>query len=249
MPMKPRRRLRRCIERRLALLAPARRQRFELALATVERLVGGRRVRVLDAGCGDGLLAEAVAKRNPTWEIVAVDASPIMLAHARARLASTDLENIELVECDLTEGRTDERYDVVLAIECLSEIEDDRRALRALAGVVGPAGFLLVHVPERNWRPVFPGSPATWRHEVRHGYHRDELRRMIEETGLTVIELHGSYRRSVQVAQEIRDRVKRGPIWLRALAFPLMVLAVRLEARGVTWGPEQALFAVAARST
>jgi len=235
------------LERRLALLAPARRQRFELALASMERRVVSRRARVLDAGCGDGLLAEAIAKRKPMWEIVGFDTSPAMLAHARARLASTRLENIALVEGDITERKADSGYDVVLAIECLAEIEDDRGALRALGDAVAPDGLLLVHVPERDWRPVLPGSPGVWRDEVRHGYTGDELFRLIEETGLTVIELHGSYRRLVQLAQEIRDRIKRAPILIRALAFPLMVLAVRLEAAGVTWGREQALFAVAVR--
>lgn len=245
--LKLRRRLRWRIEQRLALLAPSRRQRFELALGTAERLVGHQRVRVLDAGCGDGLLAEAAAKRNPAWELVGFDASPTMLAQARSRLASRGLENVELVEGDLTEGGTGAGYDVVLAIECLSEIEDDRRALQVLADAVAPGGVLLAHVPERDWRPVLSGSPTKWRHEVRHGYTRDELAELIEDTGLTVLEMHGSYRRLVQLAQEIRDRIKRGPIWLRALVFPLMVLAVRLEAIGLSWGGNQALFVVAVR--
>lgn len=242
-------RIRALLERRLALLAPARRQRFELTLATIERLAGTRQVRVLDGGCGDGLLAEAVARKNPAWLIVGLDASPTMLAQARARIASAGLENVELVEGDVTKGIAGPGYDVVLAIECLSEIEDDRQALRVLADAVAPNGFLLVHVPERHWRPVLLGSPATWRHEVRHGYDREELIGLIEGTGLTVIELHGSYRRLVQLAQEIRDRIKRAPILVRALVFPLMVLAVRLEAVGVTWGRQQALFAVAVLRT
>jgi len=245
----PRRRIGALVERRLALLAPARRQRFELTLATIERLAGTEGVRVLDAGCGDGLLAEAVARRNPAWLVVGFDASPTMLAQARTRIASTGLENVELVEGDLTQGVAGSGYDVILAIECLSEIEDDRGVLRVLAGALAPDGRLLVHVPERDWRPVLHGSPATWRHEVRHGYDRAELIELIEGTGLTVIELHGSYRRLVQVAQEMRDRIKQAPTWVRALAFPVMVLAVRLEAAGATWGRAQALFAVAAPRT
>jgi 2-polyprenyl-3-methyl-5-hydroxy-6-metoxy-1,4-benzoquinol methylase len=245
----PRRRLSALLERRLALLAPARRQRFELTIATVQRLADTRRARVLDAGCGDGLLAEAIARRNPTWRIVGLDASPTMLTQARARLASAGLENIELVEGNLTEELGGAGYDVVLAIECLSEIEEDTRALHVLAHAVAPEGLLVVQVPERDWRPVLRGSPRTWRHEVRHGYDRAELIRLIEDAGLSVIEVRGSYRRLVQLAQEIRDRIKRGPIWLRALVFPLMVLAVRLESAGLTWGREQALFAVAVRRT
>lgn len=237
------------LERRIALLAPARRQRFELTLATVERLRGDRpHLDVLDAGCEDGQLAEALARRRPAWHIVGVDASPPALERARRRIAANGVTNVELVEADLTEDVGVARYDVVLAIECLEEIDDDRRALSNLAKALVSDGILLVHVPERDWGPVLRGSAAAWRHEVRHGYSRTELVAMIEETGLTVLEIRGSYRRLVQVAQEIRDRIKHAPIWVRALAFPAMVLAVRLEGAGVTWGREQALFALAARA-
>jgi 2-polyprenyl-3-methyl-5-hydroxy-6-metoxy-1,4-benzoquinol methylase len=246
--MKLARGLRTGLERRLALLSPARRQRFELALATVERLRGDQRhLDVLDAGCEDGQLAEALARRRPTWHIVGADASPEALERARRRIAANGVANVELVEADLSAGTGDGRYDVVLAIECLEEIDDDRRALSNLATALSSDGILLLHVPERDWRPVLRGSASTWRHEVRHGYDRTELVEMIEETGLTVVEIHGSYRRLVQLAQEIRDRVKTSPIWVRALAFPSMVLAVRLERAGFTWGREQALFAVAVR--
>ena len=92
------------------------------------------------------------------------------------------------------------------------------------------------------------GSAATWRHEVRHGYSRTELVALIEEAGLSVVEVHGTYRGLVQLMQVFRDRIKTRPTWVRSLAFPLMVVAVRLEGAGLSWGPEQALFAVAARS-
>lgn len=237
------------LERRIALLSPARRQRYELALATVERLRGDRdRLDVLDAGCEDGQLAEALARRRPAWRIVGADASPAALERARRRITANGVANVELVEADLTEGIEGARYDVLLAIECLVEIEDDRRALANLAKALAADGILLLHVPERDWQPVLPGSAGAWRHEVRRGYSREELVAMIEEAGLTVVEIRGSYRRLVQLAQEIRDRIKHAPIWVRALAFPVMVLAVRLEGVGVTWGREQALFAIAARA-
>lgn len=236
------------LERRLLLLSPSRRQRFELTRATVDRLVSRGDIHALDAGCGDGLLAEAVARQNPTWEIVGIDSSTSALARAQSRIADTDIYNIRFVEANVTEPIRGGPYDVIFAIECLEEIDDDRSALRSLAAALAPEGILLVHVPERDWRPILPGSSPTWRHEVRHGYSRTELTDQIEEAGLAVLEVRDSYHRLVQLAQEIRDRIKATPAWLRALAFPLMVVAVRLEAAGLRWGRGQALFAVAVRS-
>jgi 2-polyprenyl-3-methyl-5-hydroxy-6-metoxy-1,4-benzoquinol methylase len=236
------------LEARLRLLSPARRQRFALTLATIETWAGAGSLQVLDAGCGDGVFTEALGRRHPAWRVVGIDVSSPALAQARNRVAAGAVPNVDFVASNLTADLGTSLYNVVLAIECLVEIEDDRRALRMLATAVAPEGLLVVHVPALDWRPVLPGSPATWRHEVRHGYDRSELVRMIEETGLTVVQVRGSYRRLVQAAQEIRDRIKTAPTWVRALAFPPMALAVLLEGAGLTWGREQALFAVAVRA-
>lgn len=204
-------------------------------------------VRVLDAGCGDGLLAETIARREPTWQVVGVDSSPAVLALAAARATACRLENLRFVEADLTRPFAKAQYDLIFAIECLEEIDADRAALEVLAAALVPGGFLFVHVPERDWTPTLRRSPRKWRHEVRHGYSRTELVALLEETGLAVVEVRGTYRRLVQLMQEFRDRIKTRPTWLRGLAFPLMGLAVWLEHAGFTWGPEQAVFAVAIR--
>lgn len=229
------------------MLAPARRQRFALTIASIERWAGTRRLQVLDAGCGDGLLTEEIARRHPSWRVVGVDASDTLLDRVRNRVEAAGVRNAEFVASDLTEHLGSSTYDVVLAIECLVEIEDDRRALQMLAAALAPEGLLLVHVPARDWRPVLTSSSPIWRHEVRHGYDRAELERLIEEAGLLVVETRGSYRRLVQLAQEMRDRIKAAPTWSRALALPPMMLAVWLERAGLTWGSEQAVFVVAVR--
>jgi 2-polyprenyl-3-methyl-5-hydroxy-6-metoxy-1,4-benzoquinol methylase len=244
-----RRRLGAYAEARLTLLSPSRRQRFELTLATVDRHCGDRQgVRLLDAGCGDALLSVALGRRDPTWQVVGIDASPSALEQARHRVLASGLDNVELVAGDLTGEIGGAQYDVIAAIECLEEIEDDRAALRTLASALEPDGLLIVHVPAHDWRPVLPGSASTWRHEVRHGYTRAELVDLIEDAGLTVLDVHGTYRRLVQSMQEVRDRIKARSLLLRSLALPLMKLAVRLEAAGLTWGREQALIAVAVRT-
>jgi 2-polyprenyl-3-methyl-5-hydroxy-6-metoxy-1,4-benzoquinol methylase len=243
-----RRRLGAYAEAHLTLLSPSRRQRFELTLAKVDDYCGDcDGLRLLDAGCGDALLSIALGRRNPTWQVVGIDASPIALEQARHRVTASGLGNVELVEGDLTGEIGDAEYDVVAAIECLEEIEDDRAALRALAAALSPGALLIVQVPAHDWRPILPGSESTWRHEARHGYTRAELVALIEEVGLTVVDVRGTYRRLVQSMQEVRDRIKARSPLVRSIAFPFMKLAVHLEGAGLTWGREQALFVVAVR--
>ena len=248
MPMSLRSRLGAALKDRIVLLAPTRRLRFALTIESLERFARGRKLCVLDAGCGDGLLAEALAKRNPGWKIVGADTRPDLLEQARRRTALGGITNVEFVRADLTADLGQSAYDAVAAIECLVEIPDDEQALRMMANALRPAGLFVVHVPERDWEPLLPGSEPTWRDEVRHGYLPERFSAQLTEAGLTVMRIEGTCRSLVRLAQELRDRTRNAPISLRTLVNPLLTLAVGLERRGVTWGADRALFALATRA-
>jgi trans-aconitate methyltransferase len=235
------------LDRRLVLLAPTRRLRFQLTMQALERFAGGRPLTVLDAGCGDGLLTEAIARRHSDWAIVGVDMRSELLERARSRLEEAQIGNVELAQADLTESLGHAAYDAVVAIECLVEIPDDDLALRMMAEALRPGGLLVAHVPREDWRPVLAGSEATWRDEVRHGYRRETFATQLSTAGLSVIGVHGTCRSVVRFAQEIRDRIKDAPPSVRALAYPLMALSVILERYGIRWGESRALFALARR--
>src|SRR5207248_9867888 len=137
------------------------------------------------------------------------------------------------------------RYDAVVALECLAEIPDDEAALRHLVAALRPGGLLLVHVPERSWRPVLPGGPKVWTREVRHGYSASELGRALESAGLAAVSIRPTMGAPLQLAEELRARMKGTRLRRRLLAAPLMGGAVALERRGVSWGARRALFAQA----
>jgi SAM-dependent methyltransferase len=234
---------------RIAFTAPARRLRLALALEVLERHAGQRRVRILDAGCGDGLLTLAIARRHPSWSVVGIDLRDDMLDGARQRARSRSLSNVKFECADLTAPLPVSGVDAVLAVECLAEIPEDARALRMMVAALASEGLLVVQVPDRSWRPVLPGSAATWREEVRHGYCAEELVAALRGAGLVEIDVRPTFQTTAVVAQELRDRIKGAPLAVRALASPAMVGAVRLELRGFTWGRAHALLAVARRSS
>lgn len=233
------------LERRIALMAPARRLRFALTLRRLERLADSRPIRVLDAGCGDGLLSIAIARRHPGWGVVGYDHNIELLAYARGRAREASLNNVRFEQADLTRPLPESGFDAVTAIEILEEIYDDHAAISQLAAAAKPGGLLIVHVPEKSWKPVLRGSDPTWRDEVRHGYTHAELETLLRAAGLNQIEIEPTFRNTVALAQEIRDRIKDRSPAVRALAFPAMAAAARLEWASVTWGPARALIATA----
>jgi cyclopropane fatty-acyl-phospholipid synthase-like methyltransferase len=235
----------RWLEERLALMAPSRRLRLALAEEKLAEQAGARPIGVLDAGCGDGLLSLAIAERHPGWRVVGVDLRAETLIAATDRARERGLANVRFLPADLTEAVPESGFDAVLAIECLSEIPDDRAAIGAMSASLAAGGVLIVQAPEASWKPVLKSSAPVWREQVRQGYTAAELGERLEAAGLELLEIEPTYRSMAALAQEIRDRIKGASPALRALAFPAMAAAVRLERRGITWGRPSALIAVA----
>ncbi|GEM_PF-4868847 len=97
----------------------------------------------LDAGCGDGLCALAVARARPGMQVVGVDASPRALALARAAAQAEGLRNASFVEGP-AESPPEASYQRVSALSLLNLLPDKEAALRAWARVAAPGARLVV---------------------------------------------------------------------------------------------------------
>jgi SAM-dependent methyltransferase len=229
------------LERRTRELAPTRRLRFELVLRRLTALDADRPVQVLDAGCEDGLLSVRIAARRPRWRIDAVDLNPAAIERARGWAVEAGVTNVTFRQADVTGDLGDASYDVVLAIECLAEIPDADAALVAMSHALRPGGMLLAHVPQRDWRPVLRSGPKQWQNEVRHGFTAAELSACASRAGLNVVAVTPTTYAGVHLAEEVRQRIKRSSLKVRAAADPVMRLAVRLEGSGLKPGHARGL--------
>jgi SAM-dependent methyltransferase len=234
--------LREILERHVRELPPGRRLRQELARASIERFANGRPLRVLDAGAGEGLLATALGRRHPDWTVAAVDLSEEALARGRELAAERHAANVRFERADVTKPLGTAEYDAVAALECLLEIEEDEAALQSFARALRPGGLLVAHVPERSWRPLLASSRPDWKLEVRHGYDRHEIVSLLERAGLRVERVTPTTRGTLQLAEEMRDRVRHARLSVRAAALPAVRAALALERVGVTWGPARGFY-------
>jgi ubiquinone/menaquinone biosynthesis C-methylase UbiE len=99
--------------------------------------------RVLDVGCGSGVVTRAVAKRvAPNGMAVGLDPSPALLAVARELAEHEGVGDL----VDLREGDAralpfgDTEFDVVLAVTSLSHIADGEQAIPELLRVARGGG-------------------------------------------------------------------------------------------------------------
>jgi SAM-dependent methyltransferase len=117
-------------------------------------------LRVLDAGCGTGALAERLARACPDIEYLGVDLSPSMLARARARCVWP--RGFKFVEGNLDAFLVDDAggFDRVVSVNVIWTLPDPRSSLARMTAGLRPGGHM-VHTTPR-WR--FRADVIIWRH-------------------------------------------------------------------------------------
>jgi tRNA (cmo5U34)-methyltransferase len=127
-------------------------------------IMDGSPKRILDLGCGDGILAEILIHEDRTVEIVAADGSAEMLAAARARLADAPaVEYCRITFEDIQSGQFHPPpFDFIVSAFAIHHLEMARkvRLFRAVAGLLNPGRFFL------NIDVTASGPYADWYYQL-----------------------------------------------------------------------------------
>ncbi len=120
--------------------------------------------RVLDVGCGGGILAEAMALRGAEVTGIDMGAAPLEVArlHALESGVSVDYRQITAealaAECSAGQAaqqapqrdRKTEQWDIVCCLELLEHVPDPASVVAACAALVKPAGAVYFSTINRN---------------------------------------------------------------------------------------------------
>ncbi len=130
------------------------------------------RRRILDVGCGDGLFFEHL-ERFGHVDGLEPDGTLVNDPRWRSRIRIARLEQGD---------QGPDSYDLVLMLDVLEHIEDERGALSAAYSALRPGGHLLVTVPALSW--LWSRHDEANAHFRRYG-HRG-LGRVLENAGFAV---------------------------------------------------------------
>lgn len=150
-------------------------------------------LRLLDIGCGGGLVSEPMARLGAS--VTGVDASPDNIKTAMTHAGETGL-NIDY-RAGTAEGllaNDEPKFDVVLNLEVVEHVADAERFLEDTAHLVAPGGIMIIATINRTakaWALAIVGAEYVlrWLPRGTHDFDKlvtpDEVRRAVTAAGLT----------------------------------------------------------------
>jgi len=120
-----------------------------LRLDHIDGIAGLRGKRVLDVGCGGGILAEAMAARGA--QVTGIDLAEKPLKVAQLHLLESGLEvDYRLIAPEALARVAPRSYDLVTCMELLEHVPDPAATVQACADLVQPAGNVFFSTISRN---------------------------------------------------------------------------------------------------
>ncbi len=121
-----------------------------LRLAYIQRYTQGLSgKKVIDVGCGGGILAEAMAKAGA--EVTAIDLAEDALQAAREHAQQTRLSiDYQLIAVEQQAANAADQYDVVSCLEMLEHVPDPASVIQACATLCKPGGHVFFSTINRN---------------------------------------------------------------------------------------------------
>lgn len=121
-----------------------------LRLTWIDALAQIKGKRVLDVGCGGGILSDAMARKGAL--VTGIDLSTKALRVAQLHALEAGTTNVDYLEisAEAMAQQEPEAFDVVTCMEMLEHVPDPSSVVRACAALVKPGGWVFFSTLNRN---------------------------------------------------------------------------------------------------
>jgi 2-polyprenyl-3-methyl-5-hydroxy-6-metoxy-1,4-benzoquinol methylase len=141
------------------------------------------KVRLLDAGCGDGYWLHRLNALNGL-DLVGVDYNPLRVERARNNVSGIGISCMDIMDLQETRG-----FDVILLSQIIEHVEDDVGLLKKMATLLRDGGTLILGTPNEGsffhqWYIKRQGNAFETDHV--HFYREIEIKAKIRAAGFKV---------------------------------------------------------------
>lgn len=157
-------------------------------------------LRILDIGCGGGLLSEPVARMGAN--VLGADASARNIGIASTHAAQTGVEVDYRAVTAESLAAAGETFDVVLNMEVVEHVADVEFFISTCASMVRPGGLMLISTINRTFKAAalaIVGAEYVlgWLPRGTHQYEKlvrpEELEVPLKTSGMEVVEMKGVF--------------------------------------------------------
>ena len=178
---------------------------------------GFRPEHIADAGSGFGQYVYWLSNQYPAAQITGLDIKQEQVDDCNRFFSAIRKEKkVRFAYADLTRLEEHEAWDLVLSVDVMEHIEDDRGVFAHLYRALKPGGYLLISTPSDQG-----GSDVHHEHDesfidehVRDGYGVEEIDEKLREAGFSDIRIKYSYGRPGKIS------------WKLSMKYPILLANV-----------------------
>lgn len=120
-----------------------------LRLNWIQSKTAVAKMRIIDIGCGGGILSESLAKCGADTTGIDLSSKALKVAKLHALETQTSIQ-YELISAEEMAAKSPESFDIVTCMEMLEHVPDPKSIVQAAAKMAKPGGMLFFSTLNRN---------------------------------------------------------------------------------------------------
>jgi 2-polyprenyl-3-methyl-5-hydroxy-6-metoxy-1,4-benzoquinol methylase len=172
-------------------------------------------VHALDAGSGFGQYTYYMIKFSDTWKITGVDVKAEQIEDCNTFIKKIRKEHqVQFKVADLTLINDKALYDLILCVDVMEHIENDRQVFSNFVNALKPGGMVLISTPsDQGGSDVHDDTHESFIEEhVRNGYNIREIEEKLKSAGFTSVISKYSYGKPGKIS------------WKLSMKYPIIML-------------------------